>query len=319
MAEILPGIHQIPIVYKGRPLKLYLIVAAEACVLMDVGDAEIPAREIRPYLQQAGIADHRITHILLTHPDTDHTQGLPAAAQLWPEALRICGTADKADVESSLHSTAVRYGARFRSFETHTPGPISLPAEQQPDYVPIHLTCTGGETLRLGPGQDIEILHLPGHSRGHLGVYLPWLDTAIVGDAVHGLSNNYMDGTPAFACTYMYITDYLNTIALLQKRAPRRLLSCHWPDCLDHAAVQAFLADSRAYALAAEASILNTLREHPTGLTLAELIPASKPRLGTWPSAYDSYSKSMLTGHLEHLMNLGQVRGADEPLRFSAV
>src|SRR3712207_9003117 len=36
---------------------------------------------------------------------------------------------------------------------------------------PVDAGLRGGETMRLGPDRRIEILHLPGHTLGHLGFW----------------------------------------------------------------------------------------------------------------------------------------------------
>jgi glyoxylase-like metal-dependent hydrolase (beta-lactamase superfamily II) len=49
---------------------------------------------------------------------------------------------------------------------------------------PIDFGLRGGETFRLGPEWRVEIMHLPGHSLGHLGVWDPRSGVAIITDAV---------------------------------------------------------------------------------------------------------------------------------------
>jgi hypothetical protein len=52
--EVLPGVHQIPMVYHGRPLNLYLLIFGGESLLMDTGDAGLPASDILPYFQKIG-------------------------------------------------------------------------------------------------------------------------------------------------------------------------------------------------------------------------------------------------------------------------
>src|ERR671925_23747 len=46
---------------------------------------------------------------------------------------------------------------------------------------PVDIRLTGGEVLRLGPELELRVLHLPGHSPGHIGLWEPASRTAIVG------------------------------------------------------------------------------------------------------------------------------------------
>src|SRR5215218_9997083 len=48
---------------------------------------------------------------------------------------------------------------------------------------PVDVGLRGGETLRLGPDWRVEILNLPGHTPGHLGIWDAKNDAAIIIDA----------------------------------------------------------------------------------------------------------------------------------------
>src|SRR5690242_17605961 len=98
--EILPGVHQIPCVYNERPLNLYLLRFGDVSVLMDTGDATVPPKDILPYFAKIGFDPRRLTYVLLTHPDLDHTGGIYEIQAAAPEAQFICGTLDAAQIET---------------------------------------------------------------------------------------------------------------------------------------------------------------------------------------------------------------------------
>jgi glyoxylase-like metal-dependent hydrolase (beta-lactamase superfamily II) len=319
--QLLPGLHQIPINYKNRPLKLYLIQGPDMNLLMDTGDASTPDADILPYFKSINFDPKNLTHVIATHPDLDHTGGLARIKQVaGPHTQFICGTADRAQVESPEGLVDLRYRAHYHH---HQLGPDDKAREaliqRSGAYVPINATFTGGETLRVAHDQYLEILHLPGHSHGHLGVYLPWQNTAIIGDAVHGTANRFLDGKAAFACTYMYIDEYLGTIARLQAMNLTHLFSCHWPECNTNDEVNAFLTQSRDYCLSAEKAILETVQASgEKGLTLKEVCQQAKPRLGDWPADKDMETRSMAHGHLQHLVNVGHLSASDSiPIRYT--
>lgn len=319
--ELLPGIHQIPIVYHGRPLQLYLLSFGGQTMLIDTGDADTPAKNILPYFQKIGLDPGQLTFVLLTHPDIDHVGGIHAMKAAAPQAKFFCGTADRAQIETPEGLGKIRAGAylywhgmgpddaAMASFITHAGGPGKR--------LTIDRTFDGGETLRLGD-RDLHVLHVPGHSQGHLGVYLPWLNTAIIGDAVHHTANRNMDGSASFAPTYMWIDAYLGTIDQLQAMKLDCLFSCHWPNCMDNAAVNRFLDESRSYAVRAENAIFETVRAAGAeGLTLQEVCLRAKPALGDWPPERDSYTQSMACGHLQRLCDSGMLRVTeDRPARY---
>lgn len=307
MREILPGVYQIAVDYNGRPLNLYFFKGEHASLLMDTGDANIPAKDILPALQSINFDPAQLSYIMITHPDVDHQGGLLAMKQAAPHARVLCGTADRAQIESPATLIALRSRAYY---DHHGLGPddaaVAKLLPRLGGDVPVDMTLCEGELIRLGPNWSLRVIHLPGHSRGHLGVYLADHQTAIIADAVHGTCNAYLDGRPAFAPTYMYVHEYLSTISRLETMRLQRLYSCHWPDCETPEQVQAFLETSRQYAMSAEAEILRVVQDAgPTGLTLKEIILASRPALGQWPTERDMDGRYMVGGHLEQMIAKG--------------
>jgi len=318
MPEILPGIHQIFVNYHQRPLKLHLLIGAEGSLLLDTGDAAVPDTDILPYFAAINFDPRQLTYIMVTHPDVDHQGGLARMKQACPQARVLCGTADRQQIESPEALVELRYRAFYRQ---HGLGPDDAAKAKLllrcGAFVPVDQTFSGGEVLRLGPDFAVQILHLPGHSHGHLGLYLPRHQAALIADAVQGTANDYIDGQPAFAVTYMYIGEYLATIDRLAAMNLQKLFTCHWPDCLTPAQIQAWLAESRAYCLHAEAAIAQTIQSAPDGLTLKEIMTTAKPQLGTWPPQRDDDTRSMAAGHVEHLVQQGLVTAsAAVPIRF---
>src|SRR5207237_1286856 len=91
-----------------------------------------------------------------------------------------------------------------------------------------------------------EILPLPGHSPGHIGVWEPSSRTAIVMDAVLGNGLLDTDGNVIHPPPIVDTTGYEASVRLLQKLAPERLLTAHY-DVMEGAAVGRFLKESLAF------------------------------------------------------------------------
>jgi len=318
MAEILPGVHQIPIEFHGRPLKLYLLIGDSASLLMDPGAPETPDKDIVPYFQKIGFDPARLTWVMCTHPDLDHSGGLSRMKQLAPQAKFCCGTADRAEIESPEALIDIRYRAYWHWHgvgidDASRAGAIA----RSGGYTPMDVTFAGGEEIRLGKDLLVRVLHLPGHSRSLLGIHLAGPNAAIIADAVHETANRKLDGTASFACTYMYVDEYLSTIDKLKSMRLDKVFSCHWRDCLTNSEVTAWLDESRDYALRSEAAILGTLKKAPGGLTLREVCIQAKPGLGDWPADRDVDAKFMVHGHLQRLVNMGYARATDtRPVRY---
>ena len=290
--EVMNGVHQIPVNYKGRPLKLYLLAGqgGELTMLMDTGDAAVPESDILPYFTSIAFDPKKLTHVMATHPDVDHTGGLHRMYEAAPQAKFVCGTADREQIESPEGLIQIRMRAHYHWHQMGMDdAAVAKFMPRAGGYVPIAETFSGGETLRWDAKKYVEVLHLPGHSHGHLGVYLPWENAAIIGDAVHGTANRFLDGKASFACTYMYIDSYLGTIDRLQSMKLSKLFSCHWPDCLTNEEVNSFLNQS-AQLLRPECGASDPGRRESgrgAGATLKDVCTQAKPGLGDWPADRD--------------------------------
>ncbi len=88
--------------------------------------------------------------------------------------------------------------------------------------------CAAGETIRLGDDWRIEILHLPGHTQGHLGIWDPRSRAAIVIDAVLERGICARDGTLLIAPRIYDLTGYRATIRSRRALEPDLLLTAHY-------------------------------------------------------------------------------------------
>ncbi len=325
--EVMPGVHQILVDYKGRPLKLYLLMGARLRMLMDFGEAGTPEKNILPALTTIGVDPASLTHLMATHPDLDHVGGIHAMKAAAPQAKVVCGRADRLQIETPEGLADLRGRAHYHwhglGMDDAARAAFIERAGGAGKRLTIDTTFVGDETLPWDDhgdarGRRVEILHLPGHSHGHLGVYLPWENAAIIGDAVHGTANRFLDGRAAFAPTYMDVDAYLGTIERLRAMKLDQLFSCHWPDCRTPAEVEAFLVESRDYALKAEQAIAAVVQvAGEAGVTLREVCLRAKPALGDWPPEKDSETRSMACGHLQRLAARGLIREhLERPVRY---
>jgi glyoxylase-like metal-dependent hydrolase (beta-lactamase superfamily II) len=111
---------------------------------------------------------------------------------------------------------------------------------------PVDVGLRGGETLRLGDDWRLEVLHLPGHTPGHLGLWDPRSGAAIIIDAV--LADGIYDrgGARLIPPRYYSASDYEATIRALRARDPELLLTAHY-EVMERDAARAFLDRSLAF------------------------------------------------------------------------
>src|SRR5512132_3680833 len=170
--EVAPGIHRVEGDLGERYVCQYLLVGGERTLLVDTGLREMPRTVIAPYLD-----GRRVDDVLISHGDV-------AMRELAPDARFLCGEADRPWIESN----AAMLAGNYRWYEAYGFGPsaedVAFLEHELGGDAPIDVGLRGGETLRLGPDRRLEVLALPGHTAGHLGLWDAETGAAIVIDAV---------------------------------------------------------------------------------------------------------------------------------------
>jgi glyoxylase-like metal-dependent hydrolase (beta-lactamase superfamily II) len=306
--EVAPDIHRIDAPLGARVMSLYLFAGHERSLLLDVGVDGTAQRELTHYLKRTGLDAQRIRWAVVSHADVDHFGGIASLRELVPQAVFIAHRLD-----APLITDYARYEARrVRGFRE----PWGL--DESPEVLAwtrsvtrkgsVEMTVTGGERVGLGDDWEVELLHLPGHSYGHLGVYDPRSGTLAVSDAVLGDAVRNADGRPAFPPTYRYVDSYLATISRCEALRPELLLTGHYPTMKAAAACE-FFALSRGFVEKVDEVVLDEIdAAGDRGLTLQELLVRANPRLGDWPAQGTEVALAFpVVGHLERLLAHGRV------------
>ena len=119
------------------------------------------------------------------------------------------------------------------------------------------------------------MLHVPGHSHGHLALYDAAHKTAFVSDAIHGRGCPKADGSMGIPVTYFYIDLYLSTLTYLEGLLLEHLHTGHWPS-MQGDEIRDFFNDSRKTVEILDRKIVRTLSQSRAGLTLSELMDAGE-------------------------------------------
>jgi len=301
--EIYDGAYQIQSLFDGRNLFQYLLIGQHA-VLVDTGIAETPGKVIFPYLDRLGLAPEKLTLAVTTHADLDHQGGNDAIKSASPRTLLSCGEADRELVESPRQLFDQRYN--FLRAE-HDVGFDPDPGPSAGGPRRMDITFSGGERIRLTDDWELEVLHVPGHSHGHLALYDSKHKAAFVGDAIHGRGCPKAEGGMAIPVTYYYVDAYLSTLRYLECLEINALYSGHWP-IMTGEEIRDFITDSRRTVDIFDLAILASLKSHLSGLTMNELIDVVANAAGDWPK--DSWSLAMfpVKGHMDRLEQLNKVR-----------
>lgn len=303
--ELYPNVYRTQSLYGGRNLFQYLFVG-DNIVLVDTGIAETPEKTIFPFFDRLKIKPEQLTLAVTTHSDLDHQGGNDAIKRQSPKTLLSCGEADRALVEDPGTLFADRY-----NFMQEEHG-VGFEAEPHPDagkHRRMDLCFTGGESLQLSDGWSLEVLHVPGHSRGHLALYDPKRRALFSGDAVHGRGCPKASGEMAIPVTYYHIDSYLSTIRYIEHLPIDFLYTGHWP-VMQGEEVKEFLAESRRTVETADRAILQSLAKSPSGLTMKELIDVVGSAMGDWPQETWFLAMFPIKGHMDRLAQHGKVKTA---------
>ncbi|HET9660813.1 MAG TPA: MBL fold metallo-hydrolase, partial [Thermomicrobiales bacterium] len=230
MAEVVPGIERIESVFGPRPFAQYLLRGSDHSMLVDTGIDATPGDVILPYFAQTGLDPATLTYVLTSHADVDHFGGNGALRRAAPNAIFCASALDVPIITNRALAMSERYGW----YAEHGPGADYdeetknlLAAGMGPD-TDIDLELTGGEWFRLGPELRVQVLALPGHSAGHLGLWEPASRSAIVIDAVLGQGLYNFDREIIHPPPYMDAAAYESTIEQLRALQPERLLTAHY-------------------------------------------------------------------------------------------
>ena len=263
--EVAPGIHRIEGDLGERYVCQYLLVGEERTLLVDTGLRDMPEQVIAPYLTGLGRSLDDIDDVLISHADVDHCGGNRAFRAAAPRARLLCGEADRPWIESNAAMMADNY----RWYERYGFGPapedVAFLERELGGDAPIDIGLRGGETLRLDRSWRVDVLALPGHTPGHLGLWDARSGAALIIDAA--LSDGVYDraGHRLIGPRYYSAADYEATIRRLRALDPALLLTAHYP-VMERDAARAFLDASLAFVQAVRDAVRAGVRDGTTEL-----------------------------------------------------
>lgn len=134
----------------------YILVHNKEALVID------PSASAKSILERVHAEGAELTGILLTHGHFDHIVSIDTLRRISSAPLMI----HKEDAEM---------------LEDGVKNAFSLFFGQDISYAPAQRLLEGGDTINLG-GIQIEVIHLPGHSKGSVCYYIPGERTMFTGD-----------------------------------------------------------------------------------------------------------------------------------------
>jgi glyoxylase-like metal-dependent hydrolase (beta-lactamase superfamily II) len=300
--HVQPRIYKIPSILGPRRFAQWLVVGDERMLLIDSGIDGTIAEHVTPALAELGRSPADITDVVISHADVDHYGGNGELRRVAPQARIRSSAVDRPWIESWAVVARERYGW-YRGFGLDYDEATWQWLQQAagPD-TPLDGTVADGETLDLG-GISVEILALPGHSPGHVGVAHHESRTVIVMDAVleRGLyttSDELISPPP-----YSSVEAYRGTIERLRSLQPDRLGTSHYAPVEGDAAVTAFLDASAAFVDELDAAVTAELSTEPR--PLEHFWRAADGAVGPFSEMAVELARSV-GAHLDHAVQRGR-------------
>ena len=180
MGEILPGVHIVDgVSAPGAPVNVCLLVEDHSITMVDAGYRGTGRHAVLDYLEKIGHGPTDVHRVIITHHHQDHTGGLAAVvahtgAEIWAhidDVPYIDGTMPRPAPSAAMTAgmTDEQRATMQQRFESMLPEPV-----------PVDVAVVGNEELRVLGG--LVLLHTPGHTPGHLSLFLPALSLLIAGD-----------------------------------------------------------------------------------------------------------------------------------------
>ncbi len=170
----------IPTPFAVGPVNVYLAEGPEGLTLVDVGPRTPRAQEaLRKGLEEAGFHPGQVRRILITHAHVDH-YGLAASlareagAEVWTHPWNVPLLSEDPEAKA-------RRDAFYAEVYQKAAVPVEVQRQIQALYrgfrhfaepVEVHHTVDEGDSVLLGD-EVWQVLHLPGHSGGLIGLWQP--------------------------------------------------------------------------------------------------------------------------------------------------
>jgi glyoxylase-like metal-dependent hydrolase (beta-lactamase superfamily II) len=278
--EVAPGVHRIESDLGERFMCQFLLRGDERAMLVDTGLAGTPDAVILPYLETQGLRGDDLALVVVSHADVDHCGGNHAFQERFPGVPFAAHPADRAWIESN----AAMLAGNYLWYREHGFGPdqesVDWIARELGGDNRVERDLEPGESLRCGDGLVFEVLPLPGHTPGHVGLWDAAGGVAIIVDAA--LERGVCDrrGNLRIPPRIYDVAGYRDALRLLLGLEPDLLLTAHFP-VLRGADAAAFLRASLQFMDDVEAAVGDARRGSVDGLW--EVTRAVDARLGPYP------------------------------------
>ncbi len=196
--KIANGIDMLVIAFDriGQPSYIYptLIWDQDNAILIDTGfPGQLPL--IRETVAKAGIPFDRVNRVIITHHDIDHIGGLAAIQKDHPvETLAYLTEKEYIEGAKTPLKLAQLQANLDNASEEAKATYTMLKAGFENSKARVDVTLTDGEILPYCGG--VTVIHTPGHTLGHICLYLNASKTLVSGDELR-IEDGVLNPAPA--------------------------------------------------------------------------------------------------------------------------
>ncbi|MFH1134487.1 MAG: MBL fold metallo-hydrolase [Pseudomonadota bacterium] len=149
---------------------LYLVEGRDQSALLGGGMAYI-APDVSRQLRDLGVAEEKISHIIIHHAHFDHVGAVPFLRRRWPGAtVHASARARELLASPKIVDSVIAFNQAL--LEQNAPDFPAAEANLNRAGFTVDQVLSEGDVISLGD-LDLEILEVPGHSSCSIAVYIP--------------------------------------------------------------------------------------------------------------------------------------------------
>ncbi|MDA8357371.1 MAG: MBL fold metallo-hydrolase [Actinomycetota bacterium] len=210
----------------ARLLSQFAVLGEGRSLIVDSGLPETPRQVLAPFLEEHGRANTPLA-LVITHMDADHCGGTANLKRLVGPTTIIAHAKESPPLGDPGATLRHRYSQFAASDGLH----LDVAAERRirarlGDPFRVDMRVSANCEVSLGSTTCV-VVHLPGHTAGHLGVWIPDESALIAGDAFMGAGIRTLEGRVLFPPQFVRPSLYLSTIRFAQELDPAVLLCAH--------------------------------------------------------------------------------------------
>ena len=207
------------------PLAFYLLQDGDDWLVTDTGCVGMMRDLALPMSKQLALGS-RVTRAVICHAHADHFGGNAELKDANPNCRIFVHEDDAAWAANPAFHIDDAYDYLGADFPCPTEVKNWL-ADILGAATPVE-TLNANDQLELANGTTLKVIHLPGHSPGHIGLWHAESGLLLASDAILG-NGQLVDGQIDAIPSYLNVEAYLNTIETLRKLEPKVMATAHYP------------------------------------------------------------------------------------------